>query len=100
MAPTQCESPVITIPHLASGCGRGYILGMREIDLEPKAHSHRFELKPMSRWWLVLVGALCLLALFNNGLADWRSWSLLGFGVMLGFAVIFVFPKTWLSRID
>ena len=71
-----------------------------QIDQDARRHSHLYEVKPASRWWLLLVIALCALALFNGGLSDWRSWALLFFGVMLGFAVILVFPKTWLSRLD
>lgn len=73
---------------------------MQQIDLEPKKHSHLYEMKPISRWWLLLVAAMCLLALFNNGLTEWRSWALLFFGAMFGFALIFVFPRYWLSRLE
>lgn len=73
---------------------------MPQIDLQPSKHSHLYELKPISRWWLLLVLALCALALFNIGFADWRGWAALFFGTMLGFALIFVFPRLWLSRLE
>lgn len=71
-----------------------------QIDQEPRRHSSSYELKPASRWWLVPAVAFCLLAIFNIGMTDWRGWSVLFFGVMLGFVLIFVFPKFWLSRLD
>lgn len=70
-----------------------------EINLEPRDHSHLYELKPMSRWWLVVVLCLCALAAFVNGLEKVATWALLLFGAGLGFALILVFPRHWLSRI-
>lgn len=73
---------------------------MKQIDLDPKKHSHLYELKPMSRWWLVLVVALASLGVFVNGVANPATWFLLMAGGFIGFALILVFPKTWLSRLD
>lgn len=73
---------------------------MPQIDLKPRQHSSSYEIKPMSRWWLAVVIGAILLGTSVNGFFDWVSWSLIGIGMMAGFAVILVFPRTWLSRLD
>lgn len=73
---------------------------MKQIDQDPREHSHLYELKPISRWWLLLAAGLAVLALFNAGLADWRSWALLFFGALLLAILVLVFPRYFLSRRD
>lgn len=72
---------------------------MPQIDLEPRKHSSSYELRPMSRWWLVVAIAMCLLGAFVNGFWRAETWGLIFFGAILGFALILIFPRFWLSRI-
>lgn len=73
---------------------------MPQIDLEPRKHSHLYELKPMSRWWLVpgLVGAVIGIA--ANGWDKPSTWALLAAGVIIGFAVLLTNPAKWLSNLE
>lgn len=73
---------------------------MKQIDLEPRKHSHLYEIKPMSRWWLVLCLALSILGIAGNGWANPATWFLLMIGWGLGLSTLLVFPKTWLSKLD
>jgi hypothetical protein len=72
---------------------------LKQVDLEPRRHSSSYELKPMSRWWLVLAVALSILGIFGNGWANPATWYLLMCGWMLGFAAILTNPKRWLSKL-
>jgi Na+/H+ antiporter NhaA len=74
-------------------------LGM-QIDLEPRAHSHLYEVKPMPRWLLVPAFALAALGVLVNGIANPASWYLLMMGIFVGFTLIATNPKKWLSRLD
>jgi 4-hydroxybenzoate polyprenyltransferase len=71
---------------------------MPEIDLEPRRHSSSYELKPMSRWWLVFLAAMAGLFIYANGIDRPISYLLVFLGVLLGFAAVLVFPRYWLSR--
>lgn len=93
------------IPDGACPC---YLSGMREIELEPKhrtidaeprQHSHLYELKPMSRWWLVPAVAYIVLCLFVVGFDNLNAYACVFGGVMLTGAVLAVFPRFWLSKI-
>lgn len=71
-----------------------------QIDLEPNRHSHLYELKPMSKWWLlpiVAFGALCLSAL---GWTNVQAWACLFAGAMFMLALLLIFPRYFLSRRD
>lgn len=71
-----------------------------QIDLEPRKHSHLYEIKPMSRWWLVLCLGGISLGVAVNGWDNFATWFLVLLGWMLGLATLLVFPKTWLSKLD
>lgn len=73
---------------------------MQQIDLEPRQHSSSYELKPMSRWWLVLVLALSSLGIYVNGWDNPATWYLLMMGWGLGLATLLTNPAKWLSKID
>lgn len=73
---------------------------MPQIDLEPKRHSHLYELKPMSKGWLALCGALAVLGIVVNGWDNPATWFLLMIGWGLGLATLLTSPKTWLSKLD
>lgn len=76
-----------------------YVCGM-QIDQDERRHSHLYELKPMSRWWLALLACLWALGIAVNGFFNPGTWYLLLMGTFGGFALILVFPKYWLSRLD
>lgn len=71
-----------------------------QIDLEPHEHSSSYELKPMSRWWLLPPLGMILLALAVGGLTNEVTWGAALGGVILGFCLILAFPKYFLSRLD
>lgn len=71
-----------------------------QIDLEPKRHSHLYEIKPMSRWWLTIPVALIGLNAYLNGFGRVETWGLVFFGGMLVAAIILCFPRYWLSKIN
>lgn len=73
---------------------------MREIDIEPRKHSSSYELKPWSRWWLLVPVVGVLLGAYVNGIASIYTWGLVFFGMMLMAFLILVFPHYWLSRRD
>lgn len=70
------------------------------IEANPREHSSSYELKPMSRWWLVLAWALAALGILVNGWANPATWFLLMIGWMMGLATLLTNPKKWLSKID
>lgn len=72
----------------------------RQIDLEPRKHSHSFELKPWSRWWLLFPLGGIALTTFANGWDDPVTWSLVFCGALLMAFLVLVFPHYWLSRRD
>lgn len=71
-----------------------------QIDLEPRKHSHLYELKPMSRWWFLLVCGGIALGGAVNGWDNFATWFLVLMGWGLGLATLLVFPRTFLSRLD
>lgn len=73
---------------------------MQQIDIKPKANSHLYEVKPASRWWLVLMSALSLIGIVGNGWTNPATWFLLVIGWGLGLATLLTNPKTWLSKIE
>lgn len=71
-----------------------------EIDMDRRQHSHLYEIRPMSRWWLALVLALCLVVAWVNGWEKPETWALLLFGGGLGVACLLVFPRLTLTKRD
>ena len=71
-----------------------------QIDLEPRKHSHLYEIKPVSRWWLVLGLALSTLGIVANGWDNPVTWFLLFIGWILGLVTLLADPRFWLSKID
>jgi hypothetical protein len=71
----------------------------KQIDLEPRHHSSSYELRPMSRWWLVLALGLSAIPILLNGWQNVATWALLFCGWMIGFAMILTNPKRWLSKL-
>jgi len=71
---------------------------LKQVDLEPRRHSSRYELKPMSRWWLLPSGLLSALSAYLNGLDNVATWGLLFFGALFMLTLLMVFPGYWLSR--
>jgi hypothetical protein len=74
-------------------------LGM-QIDQDDRRHSHLYELKPMSRWWLVVGLALSVLGVYVNGWDNPATWYLLMVGWGLGLATLLTNPRKWLSKLD
>jgi tellurite resistance protein TehA-like permease len=71
-----------------------------QIDQDARRHSHLYELKPASRWWLLPPLGLVFLSLVLGGFANPVTLGALVGGVGLGFGLILAFPKYWLSRLD
>jgi hypothetical protein len=71
-----------------------------QIDLEPRRHSSSYELKPMSRWWLLPPSAGVALAALANGAGNPVTWALAVFGALLMAAFVVVFPRYFLTRRD
>lgn len=71
-----------------------------QIDLEPRAHSHLYEVKPMSRWLFIPVLAFVAVCIAANGISNPISWSLLLSGIFFGWTLVATNPKKWLSRLD
>lgn len=71
-----------------------------QIDQEARRHSHLYELKPMSRWWLVLALVLTVVGVAGNGWQNPSTWFLVFCGWMIGFAMILTNPQKWLSKLD
>ncbi|MFD1945072.1 hypothetical protein ACFSJV_22835 [Paradevosia shaoguanensis] len=73
---------------------------MPDIELEPRKHSHLYEVKPMSRWWLVPAIGYALLCLAVMGFGNWQAYCALFGGALLMLALLMIFPHYWLSRRD
>lgn len=71
---------------------------MKQIELEPRHHSQLYEVKPMSRWWLVPPIIHALISAYALGFTDLLSWTPLVSGFLLGIGTVLVFPRFWLSR--
>jgi hypothetical protein len=84
---------------LVGAVNRAYVRAMPDLQIEPRKHSSLYELKPMSRWWLVLALVLSGLCVVGNGWSNPVTWALLFCGWMVGFAMILTNPKTWLSKL-
>ena len=73
---------------------------MPQIEADPRHHSHLYELKPLSRWWLLAAAGIAVVLAFGNGWEKPITWALLLVGFLTGFAVLLVFPRFWLSKIN
>lgn len=73
---------------------------MKQIDQGSRSHSSSYELKPMSRWWLTVPVSGILLGAYVNGFSDPVTWGLIFVGAMMMLALLFVFPRYFLSRRD
>ena len=71
-----------------------------QIDLEPRKHSHLYEIKPVSRWWLVPILAYIATCLTVMGWSNWQAWACLFAGALFMALLVMVFPHYWLSRRD
>ena len=68
------------------------------IDQDERRHSHLYELKPMSRWFLIVILALSSLGVYANGWDNPVTWFLLLMGWGLGLATLLTNPQKWLSK--
>jgi hypothetical protein len=71
---------------------------LKTIDAQPRQHSHLYELRPMSRWWLVPAIVYVVLCLFVMGFDNLNAYACIFGGAMLAGAVLAVFPRFWLSK--
>lgn len=69
-------------------------------DLEPQEVRERYDVKPMSRWWLVPPIGGILLALYVTGFDNVFSYGLVLFGMLLMAALVMAFPRHFLRRRD
>lgn len=72
----------------------------KQIEADPRSHSHLYELKPVSRWYLVAITPFLVLGVYLNGFFNVATWFLLFFGALFGFANILVFPHIHLKKMD
>ena len=70
-----------------------------QIDLEPRRHSHLYELKPISRWWIALTSGLVAFGVWGNGITNPASWFLVLAGALWFGAVVLSNPRKWLSKL-
>lgn len=68
------------------------------IDLDPRKHSHLYELRPMSPWLLVPVGSLLVVGILLNGPTNPVTWGLVVFAGAFFSLLPMVFPRQLLSR--
>lgn len=73
---------------------------MPDLDLEPHEVRERYDVKPVSKWWLVLSAALVSLQAYINGFDKFTTWGLILFGMGLMATLILVFPRHFLRRRD
>lgn len=83
-----------------TGAKCDYVGGMQHIDLEPERHSHLYEIKPMSRWWMLGPITLIVICAYANGFFDPVTWALVFVGMLLCAFGILCFPRMWLSRLN
>lgn len=72
---------------------------MKEIDADPRSHSHLYEIKPMKRRWILPPIGLVVVGAYLGSLGSWElaalSSTLGGLGV--GFGLLLCFPKEHLT---
>lgn len=68
------------------------------IDLDPRKHSHLYELRPMSPWLLVPVGIMLVVGIFLNGPTRVETWGLIVCSGLFFSLLPMVFPRQLLSR--
>jgi hypothetical protein len=71
---------------------------MRQIDQDPRRHSHLYEVKPISRWWFALAVLMGLVFAYGNGLEKPTTWVLLFCGALVAAFAVLCFPRHWLSK--
>ncbi len=71
---------------------------MPEIDLEPRRHSSSYELRPESRWWLVLVSVFALVMAWASGFFEARTWAMFVAGALVAASLLLSFPNYFLRR--
>lgn len=71
---------------------------MPEIDLDPRKHSHLYEIKPMSPWLLLPVAIMMVIGILLNGPTRIETWALVVFGGAFFSLLPMVFPRQLLSR--
>lgn len=71
-----------------------------EIDMDRRAHSHLYELKPMSRWWFVFGLALATVGAWVNGFDQPTTWFLLMCGALVAAFAVLCFPRLTLTKRD
>lgn len=69
-----------------------------QIDLEPRQHSSSYELKPMSRWWLVLAFAFAGAMALASGVFRAETWAMFMAGAIVTTFAVLCFPKTFLTK--
>lgn len=73
---------------------------MPDLDLEPDEVRERYDVKPMSRWWLAVPVLWVLLGLYVTGFTNPLSYSLILSGMSFMGLLIMVFPRHFLRRRD
>ena len=73
---------------------------MKQVDIGPRKHSHLYEIKPMSRWWLAVLIPYAALGIIINGPANPATWALLVAGFLIGMAWLLIFPRLNLTKRD
>ena len=71
---------------------------MPDLDLEPRRHSSSYELKPESRWWLVLVGIFAAVMAWASGFFEATTWAMFVAGALVAGYAILCFPHILLKR--
>lgn len=69
-----------------------------QVDLDPRKHSHQYEIKPMSRRWLVAALAFAGSMALASGIFIATTWAMFFAGAIVTTFTVLCFPKTFLTK--
>ena len=72
---------------------------MKQIDLDPRRHSHLYEVRAASRWALVPIVGFLGLGIWRIGASDPFVWCTVFFAAASGFALPVVFPRFFYEKL-
>lgn len=70
----------------------------KQIDLEPHSHSSSYELKPESRWWLVVSLVFAGVMALASGIFSAATWAMFLAGALVSGYAILCFPHVFLKK--
>jgi len=70
-----------------------------QIDLEPREHSSRYEIKPESRWLFAGSVVFAFVMALAAGFFQAATWAMFLSGAMVAGAAVSCFPKFLLTKL-